>query len=123
MARLVWVGVGAVGGIYVYRKGERAVDAVREQGLAGTLQVVAAATLNAVVSLRSQPTAQHTVIAAHEPIGGLRVGGFRITRARDAAPVPQAAIMDTGVVDITHSAPRPEADRRRARTARRRKAG
>jgi hypothetical protein len=122
MARLVWVGVGAVSGIYVYRKGERAVDAVREQGLAGTMQVVAAATLNAVVSLRSQP-AQQSVIAAPEPIGGLRVGGFRISRAQDAAPAPRPAIMDTGVIDITDSAPRPEADRRRARTARRRKAG
>jgi hypothetical protein len=121
MARLVWVGVGAVGGVYVYRKGERAVDAVREQGVIGTVQVVAATTLHALVSLRSHP-AQHAVIAPAEPVAGLRVGQFRITRARDAAPALQPAIMDTGVIDITDSARSAPAAGRRAREARRRKA-
>ncbi len=121
MARLVWVGVGAVGGIYAYRKGEQAMSTVREQGLVGTLQVVTATTVNAVVALRSQPEPPGVIVTA-EPAAGVRMGRFRITRESTAAPAHRSAIMDTGVIDITDSTRRPMAEGRRARAARERKA-
>lgn len=108
MARLFWIGVGAVGGVYAYRKGEQAVDTVREQGVIGTAQIVAAAAVQSAAVLRAQPAD-----AVAQP-RGLRVGRFRITRADEPAPAPPlspAAIMDTGVIDIT-DAPAP---RRKAR--------
>lgn len=95
MARLIWIGVGAVGGVYAYRKGEQVVETVREQGVLGTVQLVATA------ALRAQPAAGER--------RGVRVGRFRITRADDRAPAPPlgpAAIMETGVIDIT-DAPTP----------------
>ena len=125
MARLVWIGVGAVGGIYVYRKGNQVADAVREQGLGGTAQVVAGA---AVAVLRNgQPTPIVPATAAPEP-AGLRIGRFRISRADESADTgasnqgalaagpssagapaaaPAGPIVDTGVVDITDAARRP----------------
>ena len=41
MSRLLWVGVGAAGGIYLYRRGNRAWDEAKERGLAGNAAVVA----------------------------------------------------------------------------------
>jgi hypothetical protein len=127
MSRLVWVGVGAVGGIYAYRKGERALDAVREQGVVGTVQLVAATTVNSVVALRSRSDVQAAPMlaeagpeAGHAP--GLRVGRFRITRTDDSVPARLPPIVDTGAVDITGPADRERAAAGRSREQRRRKA-
>jgi hypothetical protein len=123
MSRLVWVGVGAVGGIYAYRKGERVLDAVREQGVVGTVQLVAATTVNSVVALRSRSDVQAAPMlaeAGHAP--GLRLGRFRITRTDDSIPARLPAIMDTGVIDITDPAKRERAAAGRSREQRRRKA-
>ncbi len=123
MSRLIWVGVGAVGGIYAYRKGEQAVDAVRELGMLGTAQVVAAAAVHSLTALRTADAAQAHPIIVSAPVEspGLRIGGLRITRAEKASPgaplaspqQPRAAIMDAGVVDITDPAERAVIGRRR----------
>lgn len=48
MGRMVWMTVGAVGGVLAYRKGQRmAVDA-RERGFVGNVQAVAGATVKVV---------------------------------------------------------------------------
>jgi hypothetical protein len=52
MSRLLWVGVGAAGGIYTYRKGQRAWDRAKERGVGGNAAVVAAATTSAVHTIR-----------------------------------------------------------------------
>ena len=105
MARVIWVGVGAVGGVYAYRKGGQAVDAVREQGLLRTAQIVAAGALHSLVALRTthDPAPAAPFPQSDEAVPGLRVGRFRISRADEqVAPVARAAIMDTGdVIDIT----------------------
>ena len=112
MARVIWVGVGAVGGVYAYRKGGQAVDAVREQGIAGTVQIVAASALHAALALRTTPdaTPAAAVRQSHAAAPGLRVGRFRISRVDGPATVvAPAAIMDADdVIDIT------SADTRRA---------
>ena len=41
MSRTIWIAVGAVGGIYAYRRGQRAVDEARERGLVGNAQYAA----------------------------------------------------------------------------------
>ena len=41
MSRIVWVGVGAAGGIYLYRRGNRAWDEAKERGLAGNAAILA----------------------------------------------------------------------------------
>lgn len=105
MARLIWVGVGAVGGIYAYRKGEQAVDAVRRQGVAATVQIVAVSAVHALTAARSAPGGLDSavVVPAGRPTG-IRVGRFRISRADEATTHLQpAGIMDTGV--ITDAAP------------------
>ncbi len=40
MSRLVWMGVGAAGGIYVYRHGQRVLDRARERGVAGNTAAI-----------------------------------------------------------------------------------
>lgn len=48
MGRLVWVAVGAAGGIWAYRKAGGLIDQAREQGVAVTVQQVALSTTRAV---------------------------------------------------------------------------
>lgn len=43
MSRVVWIGVGAIGGVVAYRRGQRAVNAARERGLIGNVQHAALA--------------------------------------------------------------------------------
>lgn len=38
MSRVVWIGVGAIGGVLAYRRGQRTVNAARERGLIGNVQ-------------------------------------------------------------------------------------
>lgn len=58
MARLLWVGIGAAGGIYTYRRGQQAWDRAKERGVGGTAAVLAATTTSALHSLRST-SAEH----------------------------------------------------------------
>jgi hypothetical protein len=51
MGRLVWVALGAAGGIWAYRKGSGLVDQAREQGVALTVQQVALNTTQAVTNV------------------------------------------------------------------------
>lgn len=53
MGRLVWVALGAAGGIWAYRKGSGLVDQAREQGVALTIQQVALSTTQAVTQVTS----------------------------------------------------------------------
>ena len=48
MGRLVWVAVGAAGGIWAYRKANVLIEQAREQGVALTVQQVAFSTTQAV---------------------------------------------------------------------------
>ncbi len=73
MSRLFWTSVGAVGGIYTYRRTQRAWDRARERGVLGTAQ--------ALVAGVQRPT--------------LTLGGYTITRT---APAP--AVEGT-VIDLT----------------------
>lgn len=111
MARLIWVGVGAVGGIYAYRRGERVVEAVREQGVVGTAQVLASAA--------SQRIAARTSGGAPrvDPARGIRIGGVRISLAEDAPSVipMTSAIPQAAVVDITDARHQESSRRHRAR--------
>jgi len=52
MSRLIWVGVGAAGGIYGYRRGQRAWDRAKKRGPGGTAAVMFAATTSAVHAAR-----------------------------------------------------------------------
>ena len=113
MGRVLWMGVGAVGGIYAYRKGERAYRAVQAQGLAGTTQILVTSTVSALASLRAVegpsrvalPSGGHALDPSASSVAsqpGLRIGVFHISRAADApvsAPAaPAAAISDTSTV-------------------------
>ncbi len=44
MRRLFWTAVGAAGGIFVYRRGERRLEIARERGMIGTLSDAAKVT-------------------------------------------------------------------------------
>jgi hypothetical protein len=44
VSRLLWAGVGAVGGIYLYRKGQHTWDDAKERGVAGNAAALASTT-------------------------------------------------------------------------------
>ena len=52
MRRMFWVAVGAAGGIYAYKRGERFVEESRERGVVLTVQQVAMNAASAVESAR-----------------------------------------------------------------------
>ncbi len=52
MNRLLWVGVGAAGGIYAYRKTTQTIDGVRERSLRENLTRVARHASNVAASAR-----------------------------------------------------------------------
>lgn len=51
MGRLVWVALGAAGGIWAYRKGNGLIDQAREQGVAVTVQQIALSTTQTITSV------------------------------------------------------------------------
>ena len=54
MSRILWVGVGAVGGIYAYRKTTQTIEGVRERSVRENLTRVAKHASNIAASARSQ---------------------------------------------------------------------
>ena len=130
MARMIWLGVGAAGGIYVYRKGGRLVDRAREDGIAAAAVHVARSARAAAVMLAPNapapaapavPLAPIPADAAAAPERSVRVGRLRVAVAPAPAPpapapppalptlpaqAAQAAqaqdgVRDTGTIDIT----------------------
>jgi len=125
MARLVWVGVGAAGGIYTYRKGEHLFQALQAQEAMRVMRVVKSVGRRPRdPAMALHPASGGPSVAA--PPSGLRIGRFRITRTDDLIPSqvreqaaetrPQEA-GNGDVVDITEAARR---QRRPGGSARRR---
>jgi len=50
MSRVVWLAVGAVGGIVLYRKGQAMLDEAREQGVLTSAQKAGAAAAGTIVT-------------------------------------------------------------------------
>ena len=71
MGRLVWVAVGAAGGIWAYRKASDLIDQAREQGVALTVQQVALNTTQAVnqvsAALSERAARQGNAPIIHDP--------------------------------------------------------
>lgn len=96
MSRIFWTSVGAVGGIYAYRRTtqawDRAKERAKERGLVGSAQV----------------------LMGHVRAPSLTVGGFTVTRTVE----PTVAAVTEGeraqVIDITEAG-RPAARRLRVR--------
>lgn len=53
MSRLLWVGVGAAGGIYAYRRGQRAWNTAKDRGVAGNMTVAAATASTLLAQMRT----------------------------------------------------------------------
>ena len=71
MGRLLWVAVGAAGGVLAYRRGQHLVQEARERGLVGSVQAATG-------------TAAGVAGQARSALGPLRRG----SRAADAPPAP-----------------------------------
>ena len=50
MSRIVWLAVGAVGGIVLYRKGQAVIDEAREQGVVSSAQKAGAAAAGTIAA-------------------------------------------------------------------------
>jgi len=85
MRRLVWVAVGAVGGIYAYRRGSALVAEARERGVVLTAQQAALAAMSTVASARELAGRMNT--ARTEQTTGTVIKGqaaARVVSERDA---------------------------------------
>lgn len=63
MGRMVWMTVGAVGGVIAYRKGTRMAVEARERGFVGNLQAVAGATVSV-----ANGAAKLATLVGHPPV-------------------------------------------------------
>lgn len=94
MSRLLWVGVGAAGGIYTYRRGQRAWEQAKERGVGGTATVLAAAATSALHTVRTAvledqgPSAGNEQAGArsYEPGAAVRGRGPAARRGADRRP-------------------------------------
>lgn len=93
MSRLLWVGAGAIGGIYAYRKGQDAWEDAKARGVTGSASVIAAATSNLLAKARHEesdpvgaPTVTEHVIQL--PVEHHQPGMIYQVRA---IPAPQAS--------------------------------
>jgi hypothetical protein len=70
MSKLVWVAIGAAGGIYAYRRAQRAAETVRERDLAENLHAAGERATSIAASMRAlatllpsgRPSGRHTII-------------------------------------------------------------
>ena len=125
MSRTFWVAVGAVGGIYAYRRGQRALDNAKERGFVGNVQVAAEAAASVsggvarLVALATTPN--NAVVVEYDSMAELpsdvQVTPMRrteLTRRRPNVPatavrfeaLDQAAIVDVREVRRTRRAQR-----------------
>lgn len=61
-SRMFWVSVGAVGGIVVYRRGQRAVEQARGRGVVGNVAAVAGKVSRVAAAVAGQPRADLDVV-------------------------------------------------------------
>ena len=52
MSRLVWVALGAAGGVYAYRRGQRLLEEARERGVVGSVQAATGSATHLAVAAR-----------------------------------------------------------------------
>jgi hypothetical protein len=87
MRRIVWVAVGAVGGIVAYRRAQQALDDARERGVVLSAQQVGASAANAVSSARALAnSAAHWTPSTPQAPGSAAASVL----ARSPKPTPQA---------------------------------
>ncbi len=88
MSRTFWVAVGAVGGIYAYRRGQRAVTDAKERGFVGNVQVASdtvASVAQGASKLASLAAGQHRpVVVQYEALSELPEG-VQVTPVRRTA--------------------------------------
>ena len=92
MSRVIWVAVGAAGGIYAYRRGQRALDEAKARGFVGNVQV-AAGTAASV----AQSVSKVAALAAGQPATPV------VVDYASAAELPadvQVTPVPDGVVDV-----------------------
>ncbi|MEI8082609.1 MAG: hypothetical protein WCI74_12265, partial [Actinomycetes bacterium] len=104
MSRIVWVGVGAIGGVIVYRRGQRAVNEARDRGLVGNVQH-AALTISSVANGANRLIA----LASAANANAHSSSADRLALEQDAARWRQLADggvgIEAGVVDDPLPAP------------------
>jgi hypothetical protein len=67
MRRIVWVAVGAVGGILVYRRAQEALADARERGVVMSAQQVGLSAANALTTARSMAVGAAAAIEPRTP--------------------------------------------------------
>jgi hypothetical protein len=66
MRRLVWVAVGAIGGIYAYRRGSALLADARDRGVVLSAQQAATSAMATVASARELATRVHAARLEHQ---------------------------------------------------------
>lgn len=77
MSRMIWVALGAAGGIIAYRKGQQVAEEARKRGVVGSLQAASGSAAGLAQGTRSlvgkalapTPTSQADAPAASRPSG------------------------------------------------------
>ena len=88
MSRLLWLGIGAAGGIYTYRRGQRVWDRAKERGWGGSATLVASATMSAIQTVRVGMLEQQ-LASAQSANAATNSGDLNRLAATDDAAAPE----------------------------------
>lgn len=84
MGRMVWIAVGAAGGVYAYRRGQRLLEQARERGLVGSMQAATGSAADAAGSASRLAAQARQLLVAPRPeptIGSAGPTGSAAARA------------------------------------------
>lgn len=84
MGRMLWLAVGAVGGVVAYRKGQQLVDEAKQRGVVGSVQAATGSAADAATGARSlvnRALAAQPSAAANDGVAPSRPSGAAAARA------------------------------------------
>ena len=95
MGRMIWVAIGAAGGVYAYRRGSRLLEEARQRGLVGSMQAAtgsaAGLATTARTLLQAAGTAPRTPAPAPVSAGASGAAAARVLAQSKPRVSPAAA--------------------------------
>lgn len=81
-SRVFWIGVGAVGGVVVYRRGQRAVEQARGRGIVGNVAAVAGTVSRVAAAINGSPRSDADVIPQYVDHSVRSIESIEVTPVR-----------------------------------------
>lgn len=116
-SRIFWISVGAVGGIVVYRRGQRAVEQARTRGVVGNVSAVAGKVSRVAAVVAGQPRAEVDVVPQYVDHSIRSLESIEVTPVRRTPVSRRRAGIPATALRLEALSPEAVVDVREVRTA------